>query len=207
MDVRFPEQENPFPKTLAQAIISVVVAFVIGLFLGNGLGALLGTDDSVINTTTYTDIMAAAKLMFADADQTDSYMNTAVTLMDMDGLKLYSNRDHDGMLANYQGTMTDAFTMFDDDVRRSLLEMMNTEDATYGMTTTTGDPIEGLRLWNVAVVDQVVYYYLYYDAAGFVGIAYDHTEQVLAGSKTAMPLTQNAEGETGMWYLIYSLED
>ena len=61
MDIKFPKEENPFPKTMAVAVFSVIVAFLIGMFLGNALGALFGTDDSIINTTTYTDYMTAAK--------------------------------------------------------------------------------------------------------------------------------------------------
>ena len=207
MDIKFPEQENPFPKTMAAAIASVIVAFLIGLFLGNGLTALTGTDQSVVNTSTYTDYMAAIKNMFTDSDQLDSYMDTALNFLDMDGLRLYSSKNHDHMLAYYQGSYSDADSLFDDDVRRSLLEMMNTEEALYGEETTAGDPIENVTLWNVAVEDQVVYYYLYYDEAGYIGIAYDHTESVLSENKHAMALTKNNEGETGMWYLIYYVED
>ena len=56
MDIKFPKEENPFPRTMAVAVSAVIVAFLIGMFLGNALGALFGTDESVINTTTYTDI-------------------------------------------------------------------------------------------------------------------------------------------------------
>lgn len=207
MEIKFPEQENPFPKTMAQAVISCLVALAIGLFLGNALGAFFGTDESVINTSNYTDNMAAAKTLFMDADQLDSYMNTAQNFLDMDGLRLYSSKNHDGMLAYYNGTLQPAEDLFADDVQRSLLDLMNTDDALYGLETAGGNPIEGVRLWNVAVEDQVVYYYLYYDEAGYVGIAYDHNEDVLTDSKLALPLTQNEEGETGMWYIIYDMGD
>ena len=207
MEIKFPEQDNPFPRTMARAVISCLVALAIGLFLGNALGAFFGTDESVINTSNYTDTMAAAKTVFMDADQLDSFMNTAQNFLDMDGLRLYSSKNHDYMLAQYQGAMVPAEELFDEDVQRSLLELMNTEDALYGVETAGGSPIEGVRLWNVAVEDQVVYYYLYYDEVGYVGIAYDHTETVLNDSRLALPLTQNEEGETGMWYIIYDMED
>lgn len=49
--------------------------------------------------------------------------------------------------------------------------------------------------------DNVVYYYLYYDEAGYVGIAYDDTETVLTDmTDTTMALTANRAGEQGMWY-------
>ena len=207
MEIKFPEQDNPFPRTMARAVISCLVALAIGLFLGNALGAFFGTDESVINTSNYTDTMAAAKTVFMDADQLDSFMNTAQNFLDMDGLRLYSSKNHDHMLAQYQGAMVPAEELFDEDVQRSLLELMNTEDALYGVESAGGSPIEGVRLWNVAVEDQVVYYYLYYDEVGYVGIAYDHTETVLNDSRLALPLTQNEEGETGMWYIIYDMED
>ena len=77
-----------------------------------------------------------------------------------------------------------------------------------GHSAFTGTAIDYLRLWNIAVEDHVVYYYLYYDAAGYVGIAYDDTETVLADQKdTTMTLVSNKNGEQGMWYIIYYLED
>lgn len=207
MDVKFPEKENPFPKTIAKAIVSVIIAFAIGLFLGNGLGALFGTDDSVITTSTYSDYMAATRSMFADPNQLDSYMNTAINMLDMDGLRLYSNKDRDGMLASWNGALVNADELFGEDVQRSLKEMMNTESALYGQETAAGNPIEGLRLYNLAVKDQVVYYYLYYDKAGYIAIAYDHNENVLTGrNDMTLQLTQNQEGDKGIWYLLYDME-
>ena len=69
MKVKFPEQENPFPKTMAKAIAACLVALAIGLFLCNALGAFFGTDESVIHTSTYADYMAATRSMFTDPDQ------------------------------------------------------------------------------------------------------------------------------------------
>lgn len=80
MDMKFPKEENPFPRTMAVAVFAVIAAFLIGMFLGNALGALFGTDQSLINTTTYTDYMTAAKTVFSDPNQLDSYMDTAQDL-------------------------------------------------------------------------------------------------------------------------------
>ena len=55
MDIKFPKEENPFPRTMAVAVFAVIVAFLIGMFLGNALGALFGTDESVINTMARND--------------------------------------------------------------------------------------------------------------------------------------------------------
>ena len=207
MDIKFPEKENPFPKTMAIAIVSVIAAFAIGLFLGNGLGALFGTDDTVVTTSTYSDYMAAARSMFADPNQLDSYMNTAVTMLDMDGLRLYSSKDRNSMLASWKGELVNADELFGEDVQRSLKEMMNTERALYGQETAAGNPIEDLRLYNLAVKDQVVYYYLYYDKAGYIAIAYDHNENVLTGrNDMTLQLTQNQAGDKGIWYLLYDME-
>lgn len=208
MEIRFPEQENPFRKTLLQAIGACLVALVIGMFLGNALGAIFGTDDSVISTTVYTENMAATKAVFMDADQLDSYMETASQFYTMDGLRLYANKSKTGMLCHYQGEVSWSGDLFSDSVQRSLRELMNTEEALLGQTTTAGEPIEGLALTNIAVENGVVFYYLYYDQYGYIGIAYDHNE-VLSGemSEYAMPLVKNSEGDTGMWYIIYYLEE
>lgn len=207
MEIKFPEQENPFPKTMAKAIVCCLLALAIGLFLGNALGAFFGTDESVINTSTYADYMAAARSMFTDANQLDSYANTALTFQDMNGLKLYTSRNRDKVLAYWNGEYVDAYTLFDDDVRRSLLELMNTEDALYGQETTGGSPIKDLYLRNVAVADGVVYYYLYYDEAGYIGFAFDSTRQTLAEqSDFALPLTKTESG-VYEWFITYRLEE
>ena len=208
MDIKFPTQEDPFGKTMAKAVVCCIVALCLGIFLGNALGAFLGTDESVLTTSAYTDNMAAVRSMFTDPDQMNSYMDTAQRVYEMDGLKLYSSRDHQRMLARYQGQFYDALELLGEDLQPSLLELMNTEDALYGIETTAGTPIENVRLWNLSVQDGVVYFFLYYDDAGYVGIAYDHTESVLAEDMDhALPLTAKMEDVQGIWYIIYCMEE
>ena len=210
MDIKFPKEENPFPRTMAVAVFAVIVAFLIGMLLGNALGALFGTDESDINTTTYTEYMSAAKTVFSDVNQLDSYMDTALDLRNMNGLRLYGSKNGDKMLAWYDGRYQDISELFADDteIQRSLIQLMNTSDALYGVETSGGAAITDLRLWNIAVEDNVVYYYLYYDEAGYVGIAYDDTETVLTDQKNStVALTKNKAGEQGMWYITYYLED
>lgn len=208
MDIKFPEERNPFPKTMANAIICCLVALAVGLFLGNALGAFFGTDESVIVTSNYTDRMSAVRTMFTDGDQLDSYSNTALTFQNMDGLKLYTSKNHDKVLAYYNGSYSDAYAMFDQDIQASLLELMNTQDALYGQETAAGDPIEDVQLWNVAVQDGVVYYYLYYDEAGYVGLAFDSTHSTLTDQKDhALPLTKTSSTADGQyeWFIIYDM--
>lgn len=208
MEIKFPEQKDPFRKTFLQAILTCLVAFAIGLFLGNALGAFFGTDESVISTSTYTDNMSAVKSVFADADQLDSYMRTAETFYQMDGLRLYAGRDREGMLCRYEGQDTWSDELFDDEIRRSLKELMNTEEALLGLETTAGEQIEGIALRNIAVENNVVIYYLYYDEYGYIGIAYDHNE-ILGEemSEYAMPIFQSSEDVQGNWYIVYYLEE
>ena len=154
--------------------------------------------------------MSAAKSVFSDVNQLDSYMDTALNFHDMNGLRLYGSKNGDKMLAWYDGKYQDISELFADntEVQRSLIQLMNTEDALYGVETSGGSAITNLRLWNIAVEDNVVYYYLYYDEAGYVGIAYDDTETVLADQKdSTVALTKNKKGEHGMWYITYYLED
>ena len=207
MEIKFPEQQDSFPKTFATAVVSCLVALIIGMFLGNAMGAFLGMDESILNTSTYTDNMAAVKTLFTDPDQSMSFMDTAQQFLDMDGLKLYSSKNGNKMLAYYQGQYYDADEFFDEQIKLSLTELTHTDDALYGQETTAGTPIEGIQLWNLAVEDNVVYYYLYYDEAGYIGIAYDHTESVLPNSEYAMQLTATMEGVQGIWYIIYYMED
>lgn len=208
MDIKFPTREDPFGKTMAKAVFCCLLALLVGVFLGNALGAFLGTDESVLSTSAYTDNMSAARTMFTDPDQMNSYMDLAVTVLDMDGLKLYSSRDHRKMLARYQGQFYDAEALLGEKLHPSLLELMNTEDALYGVETAGGAPIEDLRLWNLSVQDHVVYFFLHYDKEGYVGIAYDHDEAVLSQDMDhALPLTAKREDVQGIWYIIYHMED
>ena len=206
MDIKFPDREESFGKTLAKCVVSCLAALAVGLFLGNGLGALFGTDESVLVTSTYTDRMSAIRTVFTDGDQLDSFSRTALVLRDMEGLRLLSGRNRDAMLAQQEGetAWSDALSLFDDEIRRSLLELMNTEDALYGVTDSTDKPIEDVWLRNIAVRDGVVYYYLYYDEAGFAGVAYDPGGEKLYGTDGALPLTVT---ETGVyeWFITYDM--
>ena len=206
MDIKFPDREESFGKTLAKCVVSCLAALAVGLFLGNGLGALFGTDESVLVTSTYTDRMSAIRTVFTDGDQLDSFSRTALVLRDMEGLRLLSGRNRDAMLAQQEGetAWSDALSLFDDEIRRSLLELMNTEDALYGVTDSTDKPIEDVWLRNIAVRDGVVYYYLYYDEAGFAGVAYDPGGKKLYGTDGALPLTVT---ETGVyeWFITYDM--
>ena len=205
MEIRFPEQRDEFPKTMAIFVVCVILAFAVGLFLGNGLGALFGTDESVLNTSTYTDRMAAIRTVFTDGDQLDSFSRTALTMQDMSGLRLYTSREKDYVMARWEGQQTDAFGLFDDDIRRSLVELMNTEEALYGVETSTGKPITDVWLRNIAVEDGVVYYYLYYDEAGFAGVAFDSTHETLYGTDNAMPLTKTSADGDYEWFIIFDM--
>lgn len=210
MDIKFPKQENPFRKTLITAIISTLVALAIGLLLGYCLGSLFGTNQSMVNTTNYTDGMSAARSVFTDPDQMDSYINTAQVFRSMEGLKVYSSQDQESTLVWYEGEYQDPETLFDEDTLKSLRELMNTEEALYGITDSMGEPMEGIRMFNIAVSEGVVYYYLYYDEAGFIGIAFDYTGQTLSSQgDTALPLTKTSEGEDGyyQWFITYHIEE
>lgn len=77
MDIKFPTQEDPFGKTMAKAVVCCLIALCLGIFLGNALGAFLGTDESVLTTSAYTDNMSATRSMFTDPDQMNSYMDAA----------------------------------------------------------------------------------------------------------------------------------
>jgi hypothetical protein len=212
MEIKFPQQENPFPKTMAQAIGACLVALAIGLFIGHALGAFVGTDTSVIDTTTYTEYMYAARTLFTDGDQLDSFVTTALTFQDMDGLKIFTSMDRDNVLVSYNGQLVDGEEFLDGAILTSLNELMHTEDVLYGLETEAGEPIEGLYLRNIAVIGGVVYYYLYYDDAGFIGIAFDSTRSTLENDKDgALPLTQTEATEDSPsvyeWFITYHLED
>ena len=210
MNIRFPQKQDPFPKALAGAIAASLLALIIGLFLGYCLGSLVGTNLSVVNTTNYTDTMSAARSIFTDADQLDSYVNTALTFQDMDGLKIYTGRDQETTLGWYQGEFFDPAERFDVEVMKSLRELMNTQEALYGITDSMGDTMEHIRMLNIAVADGVVYYYLYYDEAGFVGLAYDSTRATLTDKGDyALPLTKTSDTAEGQyeWFITYHMEE
>lgn len=211
MDIKFPQQENPFPKTMIKAVLASLVALCVGIFIGYGMGAMLGNDQSMVNTTAYTDNMYAVKSIFMNADQLESYVVTGVALKDMDGLKLLSNRDHTDMMAQYNGEFVEAESLFSEEIMLSLKMLMNTEEAIYGITDSAEDPIENVQVFNIAVEDGVVYYYLYYDEAGYIGLAYDSTHETLLNQGDyALPLTKTSQFDEKAkyeWYITYFMED
>lgn len=211
MDIKFPQQENPFPKTMIKAVLASLVALCVGIFIGYGMGAMLGNDQSMVNTTAYTDNMYAVKSIFMNADQLESYVVTGVALKDMDGLKLLSNRDHTDMMAQYNGEFVEAESLFSEEIMLSLKMLMNTEEALYGITDSAEDPIENVQVFNIAVEDGVVYYYLYYDEAGYIGLAYDSTHETLLNQGDyALPLTKTSQFDEKAkyeWYITYFMED
>lgn len=210
MDIKFSKQEDPFRGTFIAAIISTLAAFVIGLFLGYCLGSLFGTNDSMIHTTDYTDGMAAARSVFTDADQLDSYINTAQTFRTMEGLKVFTSRNKDNTLVWYDGAYHATDELFDEEIQKSLHELMNTEEALYGVTNSAEEQIEDIELYNIAVQDGVVYYYLYYDEAGYIAIAFDFTGETLTyETDYAIPLTKTKDDDDGyyQWFITYYIED
>lgn len=211
MDIKFPQQENPFPKTMIKAVLASLVALCVGIFIGYGMGAMLGNDQSMVNTTAYTDNMYAVKSIFMNADQLESYVVTGVALKDMDGLKLLSNRDHTDMMAQYNGEFVEAESLFSEEIMLSLKMLMNTEEALYGITDSAEDPIENVQVFNIAVENGVVYYYLYYDEAGYIGLAYDSTHETLLNQGDyALPLTKTSQFDEKAkyeWYITYFMED
>ena len=206
MDIQFPEQQDEFPRTMAKFIGAVLLCLAIGVFLGRGLGALFGTDQSVINTSTYTDRMGAIRTVFTDGDQLDSYARSALALRDMEGLRLIASKNKDTMLALWQNEARPMEELFDEDMQKSLREMMHTEDALYGVETAAGSPIDDVYLRNIGVRDGVVYYYLYYDSAGFAGLAYDRDGSHLTDTDGALALTRTEAG-VNEWFILYDFED
>lgn len=210
MDIKFPKQEDPFRKTMAQAIIASIATFIAGLFLGYCLGSLFGTNQSMINTTNYTDSMAAARTLFTDGDQLDSYITTGQIFRNMEGLRIYTSRDRETTMAWYDGKFQNSKELFDDDVIKSLRELMHTEEALFGVTNSLEEQIEGVELMNIAVQDGIVYYYLYYDEAGYVAIAFDFTGETLTkDTDYALPLTKTADDDEGyyQWFITYYIEE
>lgn len=210
MDIKFPKQEDPFRKTMAQAIIASIATFIAGLFLGYCLGSLFGTNQSMINTTNYTDSMAAARTLFTDGDQLDSYITTGQIFRNMEGLRIYTSRDRETTMAWYDSKFQNSKALFDDDVIKSLRELMHTEEALFGVTNSLEEQIEGVELMNIAVQDGIVYYYLYYDEAGYVAIAFDFTGETLTkDTDYALPLTKTADDDEGyyQWFITYYIEE
>ena len=91
-------------------------------------------------------------------------------------------------------------------ITMDLIERGKKEDVLYGVETAGGSPITDVYLRNVAVTDGVVFYYLYYDEAGFAGLAYDPGGTHLEDSKNALVLTKTSAG-VPEWYILYDMGD
>ena len=97
------------------------------------------------------------------ADQTGQ--TVAVTIQD-DGSEAFSDLSGDEVSVTTQDVIDAVYQLF-----------AGTEASLAGYTDSAGDPVTDVQLWHIAAGDDGnVYFYLYYDYAGFISVAYNRDD-------------------------------
>jgi hypothetical protein len=220
MTVKFDQPKNEFPQTLFKAILSVIVAAILGCILGDSVQAYLGTNMDYEISNRYTERMSAVVTWFAD-DMLPLTDENGVDLQDENGdpiLGVYFQRTGQALsgqgdgeilrsasgqpVAVVDGTAMAAADCYDEELTQSLENLFVVPDCfSDNLDTMTGEPIDDVLLYNIAVRGETVYFYVYYDAYGYVAITYDPTE-ALASEKDVVSLS-SAPG----WYVVFAYEE
>lgn len=219
MNVQFEKPKNEFPRTMVKAIVWVLLAAAFGCILGDSVQAYLGTNMDYEVSNRYTERMNAAVTWFAD-DMVPLTDENGQTLTDENGdpvLGVFFQRvgqaltGQDGVkiLRSASGNPVDATSgsplpvdqVYDADLCAYLQELFQVPDCfSDNIDTMTGEPIDDILLYNIAVEGDIVYFYIYYDEYGYMAITYDPT-QSLSENRDVMELS-SAPG----WYIVFFYE-
>lgn len=216
VELEFKEPRDEFPSTMAKAIVSVIVAVIIGCILGDSVSAFFGLNMDYEVTNRYAERYSATLTWFE---------NDMVPMTDETGMQMY-DENGDPVLAVYFQRVGQAITGQDGTIILRSADgdpvvvldgaVMSAEEA-YGeelggyleslfelpdcfedeIDSMTDEPIDDVYLYNIAVVDTTVIFYVFYDDYGFMAITYDPTESMEENDNT-VALT-SAPG----WYIQY----
>lgn len=235
MEFYVPDKpQDEFRPALVSFLLVMLLSVAAGLILGYGVRLLLGGDQEIAYTYTYTERMTAAKTAFS-ADLY-AYQVVAAQLSQDPGTGIYRAADGEPVVITADGSQyspqeyyteihpvqtetgeTMAVTT-DDDGEEAYTEMSGetvsitaqdviddvyqvfagAEAALAEYTDSAGDPVTDVTLYHIASGGGNVYFYLYYDEAGFISIAYNPADDFSQRMDPIALMTQ--------WYLDYAYE-
>lgn len=191
-------RRGEFPATLARCLLGMVVAALLGCFIGYGLLIMIGQDTDVTVSDGYLSRAYTGRAGFIE--QNLEYQQAADALRSHPGLRVL--RTAAGTpLYWLDGQEVDPATLMDAEFVDAIEQLFaGSADALQGEDARTGEAIVDMQLHNIAVDDAGhVCFYLYYDTYGYLCIAYD--EQNSSAEQ------ENAIAIMEQWYLVFNYGD
>lgn len=185
---------DEFPAVLGRCLLGIVIAIALGCFIGYGLLMMIGQESDLTITNRYLDRAALSRSGFVE--QNLEYQQAADVLRTYPGIKVL--RTGSGApLYWLDGAQVDPASLMDESFVTAIETLFTGSNAALsGESAVTQEEITDLQLYNIAVdPDGNVYYYLYYDALGFLCIIYDGTSTYAENEKAIALMEQ--------WYLYF----
>lgn len=186
--------QNEFIVTLSKCLLGIVIAIALGCFIGYGILLMIGHETDMTVSNRYLDRVSASRAGFIE--QGLEYQQAADALRDHTGIRVL--RTASGKPLYWQdGQQVPAETLMDTSFAQAVESLfLNSSTALSGQLDVTGEPIDDLLLYNIAVDAQNrVYYYLYYDQDGYICAVYDEQNSFSADPNAVVIMEQ--------WYLLF----
>lgn len=169
-------------KTAINVIVSVALAICAGLIFADSIRYMFGTDTSTLYTTQFNDRMNSVKAVFTE-DNWD-YQVMAQGLCESSNIQVLRSRSGNAVVYD-NGRHIPAGEYFDNtELLSALSKLLAGTEAMKNQVGSDSDPIEDIALYNIAVTQQQVMFFLYYDSGGYISIVYDESGTYEARSDT-----------------------
>lgn len=192
------DRQDTFLGVLARCLLGMAVAIALGCFIGYGVLIMIGHETEMTRSQRYLDRSYAGRAGFVT--QNLEYQQAADALRAYPGLRVL--RTAEGKPLYWQdGQQVDPSALMDETFA-SAIEILFTgsAEALSGKEDVTETLIEDMLLYNIAVDPQGnVYYYIYYDANGFLCIVYDESGAFADNQNAIMLLEQ--------WYVYFEYQE
>ena len=189
---------DEFLPTLGRCLLGMVIAILLGCFVGYGLLIMIGHSTELTSSQDYLDRVAASREGFTA--QSMEYQQAADILHRYPGLKVL--RTASGEPLYWQdGQAVDPASLMDETFEAAIERLFADSEAALSIESpTTEEVIEDMRLYNIAIDDQGhVCFYLYYNPNGFICIVYDEDDSCAEDPTAVAIMTQ--------WYILMDTGD
>lgn len=192
------QPRGEFRATLLRCLLGMVIAALLGCFIGYGLLIMIGHDTELTGTQDILDRSVASREGFIA--QNMEYQQAADILRRYPGLKVL--RTASGQPLYWQdGQEVSASALMDAEFEAAIESLfVNSQAALSVESATTQEIISDMCVYNIAV-DELgrVCYYLHYDTNGFICIAYDEQNTCLEDPMAVAIMDQ--------WYILANFGD
>jgi len=190
-------KSDEFSAVMFRCLIGMVIAVALGCFIGYGVLMMIGQDSDLTISQRYLDRSYATRAGFVT--QNLEYQQAADALRSHSGLRVL--RTASGAPLYWQdGEKIEPETLMDAEFVDAIERLFaDSAEALSGQEDVTQTEITDLVLHNIAV-DELgnVYYYLYYDALGYLCVIYD--------SSNSYAEDRHAVALMDQWYMLFNYE-